>query len=78
MGYYVKGFGEKPLRLKISKTNIDEIDDGSTKLEAVIRAINYANKILEYWSKENTPTGKLKVKEQLEILRQLGNLLSKI
>lgn len=78
MGYYVKGFGEKPLNLKIAKTSIDEIDDGSTPLEAVIRSINYAHKVLNDWAKDKTLVGKNKVLAQKEILRELGKLLMKV
>jgi hypothetical protein len=73
MGYYVKGFDLKPVKLKIAKTSDPEIDDGPTPLDAVLRAIAYSHKILKDW--EQDPK---KVKEQKENLKQLGKLLSKV
>lgn len=78
MGYYVKCFGESPLKLKVAKTTNPEIDYGKTPLEAVMNSINYTHKILKDWEKDESVFGKDKTKEQKEKLKHLGELLNQI
>lgn len=78
MSYYVSGFDSNPLYLEITKTKKDEFDDGSTKIDAIVRAITHAHYKIELFSKENSADAQNKIERQKDILHQLGKLLTKV
>lgn len=75
MGYYVKGFNQQPYKLKVVKTSNPDINDGETKVEAIVSAISYCSKTLKSWKKDKTAHGKAIVKSQTQALKVLAQLL---
>jgi len=77
MGYYVKGFEQKTLKLTVVKTSDPLIENGKTRIEAIVNTIDYCYKTLEQYKKDPSEHGRLMVKRQKLAIKLLSNLLKK-